>query len=461
MAFTTKISIGPLATVTDYVVLRFYTAENPGVQVAVTTLAPPHSDSELVSQLLDDDVAHICKIYYSIDGIVLGTLKHEFEFQPTNQTIEVEEPLEIHVVDESPAAFEVLSGQNEYNDVSLVNKQYFIEQRGTGTLRNDEWDYIVTGGFKLLGDKLFDSGDTYFLHFIPIISQDSFPSTSQLIDVKIVSANETIDDTYYRKVCIAAFATTIGTTTFPSLATLPNTKIKFSTHGGSQRYWKIQFYTGENVSFLGVNKNIIYLAKGEELELIIKSGVAYVTGYSGAAKYVGQRIWGDKLELNTIFRDGTQYNQSDYPRLVEWISSLPVGQVVDYTTWNTSLVVDGKIIYPNKGKFAIDGTTTFKVPDDRNMSIRALRYIDSTVDSERQVQGPGGYQIDSLKDHDHFMFNHQDGGTPYASDSHSTGGNLGYAINGSNTEPDKFKTSSTGGIETRMENIGLLPLLII
>jgi hypothetical protein len=458
MPFPARFSIGPLATVTDYVVCRFYTAETPGVQVAITSFAPPHPSSRVVSQLLQDDVAHICKIYYSPDGIVLGALKHEWEFQPTNESLDGRAPLELTVIAPggTPTEFQIEGDQDEYNNTDLAALEFYPVQRVTGPAKDDEWDVIPTGGFKLLGGRTFTEDDTWFLHFIPKIRIDSFPSQGQLNDLKIVTASETMDTTYHRNENYADFATNIGTTTFPLLGTLPNMKLKFSTHGGLQRYWKLQLAVGNTAKFFGVNKNVIYLGKGEVIEFIIKSGLLYVIDYKGDAARVGQRIWGDKLENNTLFRDGTEYNQADYPRVIEWMDSLPLGQVVDYATWDTSSIVDGETIYPNKGKFARDdGAGTFRVPDDRDRAMIALKHLDATVDATRQSQGPGSFQKNTFKSHVHLAKGH------YNQGQYDGGGNSFFRSIIGNPYADNGLLQATGQDKTRMDNTGLFPLVII
>jgi hypothetical protein len=460
MAFLQRFSIGPLGTVTDYVVCRFYTAENPGVQVNIVSFAPPHPSSRVVSVLLDDDVAHICKIYYSVDGVVLGSLKHEWEFQPVNESLDGRQPQELHVIPAggTPAEFEIEADQDEYNNVDFAGLDFYPEQRATGPYRDDEWDFITTGGFKLLGGRKFTDGDTWFLHFIPKIRLDSFPSTGQLNDINIVTANEVLDSDYQKKNNYADFATALAVTSWPAFASLPNQRMTFSTHGGLQRYWTQQFNGGDTVKFLGQSVNSIDLGQGEFLEVIIKGGIAYVINYSGDAARVGERFWGDRLELNSIFRDGTEYDQDDYPRLVKWIKALPLGQVLNYTDWELTETINGVLRYKNKSKFAIDDVAgTFRVPDDRNRFVRALKYVDATVDTERRTQGPGGYQADAIKvltDVKGVKITGNNTVGPAASPLDS--------VNSTGSEFDLTHCFDIGdGAETRGENYGQYPLLRI
>ena len=50
-----------------------------------------------------------------------------------------------------------------------------------------------------------------------------------------------------------------------------------------------------------------------------------------------------------------------------------------------------------------------------------------------------------LPEHDHLMFSLDDNGGPYATQSHSTGGNFGYSIEGASGTPEVYRTGKAGG----------------
>ncbi len=138
---------------------------------------------------------------------------------------------------------------------------------------------------------------------------------------------------------------------------------------------------------------------------------------------------------------------------------MPAGTVVNYSLWNSSQVItysagDTETVYPYKRKYALsDDGLNFKVPDLRNMSIRALRYSDSTSDSERITQGPGGYQNQQIRAHKHGL------------DLTLGDDNNGNFIDNSNNPSDMghyiTETDDYGGAETRGNNAGMIPQIII
>jgi hypothetical protein len=56
-----------------------------------------------------------------------------------------------------------VAGQSEVAlPISLIGKQFIIEQRAFGQLRPDEYEITVDNKLRLLGGKIFSNGDTYF-----------------------------------------------------------------------------------------------------------------------------------------------------------------------------------------------------------------------------------------------------------------------------------------------------------
>jgi hypothetical protein len=60
-------------------------------------------------------------------------------------------PQELHVIPAggTPAEFEIEADQDEYNNVDFAGLDFYPEQRATGPYRDDEWDFITTGGFQI------------------------------------------------------------------------------------------------------------------------------------------------------------------------------------------------------------------------------------------------------------------------------------------------------------------------
>jgi hypothetical protein len=361
------------------------------------------------------------------------------------------------------------------NDTQIVDErlngyaksEIRFEQRGGIKYREDEYDLVAGGGVELLGGFTFgEDGQTYSVTIYKTIegSTTTVTQSSDYNDVVLVTANDDFDNTFYKKLIVANKAGSgLLTITFPDLLLITNTKVKFQTHQGNQDFLVLQLDAGDTIKFLGQSVNKIVLGKGEEIEIMFKDNVGYVMHYEGDARRVGQRILDDVQRLNTLKADGTEYNLADYPRVADYLNSLPVAQVKSYVDWasstNANYVVDQdgsvqyqKTIYPHKGFFAKDAVNgKFKVPDMRNMFVRALKALDSVdaSDTERTTNKPGAYQIDAFRKH-----NHEAGGL--WNENHT-----GKFASGGNFNEGEFDVQEAGGTETRGENIGLIPLIVV
>lgn len=362
-----------------------------------------------------------------------------------------------------------VSGQNELRDERLLNKTYFVIERGTSRLLTSEiTDRSDDGGgfdFATSG-KNFETEGVYFV--IVQNRLDVSPVTgsggSDFDDVVLITANLTFDTALHaNKVLVSAYAgaNKVVTLTMPNLSLIDDCKFRIQTHAGTQRYIAMQLDAGDTVEAYGGDYNVLYFGKGELVEVLIISNVMYIiSGLPGYDK-LGQRIWGDRVEQNTLRRDGTLYNQEDVPRLMQFIDNLAGGQVVAEGVgagqWGYAQVIDGKTVYPYKGFFARDdvaATPTIRVPDDRNRFIRAL--LADTGDTDRTTQGAGGYQVDSVGDFSADV-------TLTKGFSYTGSPNNTIVGNGSNTPQSKViaMTFDTGYSQTKPENIGMIPLLCI
>lgn len=289
-----------------------------------------------------------------------------------------------------------VSGENELTDARLAGATHadtIVNSRGWGDYREDEIEFTPGGGFLFLTAQTFTGTDTYFVTHFKTVAQQVLPtsSSSEYSDIKLlqddVDNSIDFDATFYKKVCISNFTGPVGTIVFPALALIPDTKVKFQTHQGSQNYLKLQFNSGEEVKFYGEDKNTIYLAKGEETELIFKDHVCYVVMYNGNANCRGLVIGSSRdrsLDGPYLLADESTgvLSEDDYPGLYDFVESLPAGAAVTMAAWAT-----------DKTKWALDTTAhTFRVPHLANMH-RRFR-----VDSD---EVPGAYEGDAIIQHYH------------------------------------------------------------
>lgn len=442
----------------------------------------PHSQESMLIEGLDP-VWYLIKFYRSVDGIALdeeiltlaGNALVDSLFPITryeyvvnrgyNNTAPVATGSEVWA---DPAA-----GDTGIRDERLLNKTYWIEERGTASLRTDEIvdRSDIGGGFDfsatlISGGKVMNDEATYIATVIERVdaAPTSGTGSSDYNSVVILTANLDFDPNIHSgRVLVANWASGIGVLTMPNLSLLPDCKFKLQTHGGTQSYATIQLDSGDTIEFRKSDLNALHLGSGEEIEIIIKDNVAYVGQYSGDYQRVGERIWGDvNTELNTVVRDGTQYDQADMPRLMQWIDEYAIPTIAEgtgATQWSYSVVADGETIYPNKGKFARDDVGgTIRVPDDRDRAMMALKNTDGSSDSERASQGPGGFQQNKFRQHYHQT------GTETHTPAEFRRGTVHSIRAWGGTITTNFASSTDdastgGGTKTRMDNTGMLPLL--
>lgn len=351
-------------------------------------MQPPHSSGKISMITNLRPVAHILKFFQSTNGVALETpIGNPWAIDAgKQQNVSIEF---FHYTVDGGEVSDPASGQNILNDARLKNETFQVFHAVNGLRNPDTYTVLEDGGIQLPDGEIFEPGDKWSTMVYRTIETDT-PQTADatLIPIHEVTDSEAFGVEYYNKQNIAAFETEIGTTTFPTFSGIINQETTFSTYGAEApfQFWNLQFAPGDTIRFMGKARNVITLGREEKIKIQWMNGVGYVVDEGTDYKKVGQRIWGDRKEINTIFRDGTEYSPEQQPRLFDWIQSLPPDQVVDYTTWNS-----------NKSLFAYNELTgKFRVPDDRNKFIRALKTLDGSADADRPKNIPGGFQDDAV-----------------------------------------------------------------
>jgi hypothetical protein len=332
----------------------------------------------------------------------------------------------------------------------------YVESRGTGKYRSDEITFLEDGGIEyyIPSSSIFSTGDTFFITVLNKTDlQPDTTSGTEYNEFKELKddVDNTIDfdATFYKKLCYANFSGTVGTIVFPTLALIPDTKVRFDTHQGTQNYLKLQFAGSETVKFQGHNKNVIYLAKGEEIELIFSGSVCRVF-YNGNAKIRGSvhADFVDKSDMGSYILANESVGvltAADYPGLYEIVEDkLEFGAAVTLAAWAT-----------DKTRWGIDtGSQTFRVPHLANMSRRF----------RETSEAPGTYQADMVGPHSHKIWGQDNTAPP-------SGGGSPEVANVENAPADDttptapaytYRLSGVGsGTETRVKSFKEIPLIVL
>jgi hypothetical protein len=219
---------------------------------------------------------------------------------------------------------------------------------------------------------------------------------------------------------------------------------------------------------MGEDKNVIHLGKSEMIAIMIRNNVMYVISDDTNYRKLGQRIYGDKVELNTIRMDGTLYDQADQPRLMEFIESLDGTQIATEGQWASSQVVNyivpevgtatTKSIFPYKSMFARDDVGgTIRVPDETDM----IRKGYAAGQTGRPVDKVGGRQVDDVGEHYHALPIREDNATLGFGGIALTVPSRPYEDMTASATTTVIHRSAKAGSKTTPENTGLIPLLCI
>jgi hypothetical protein len=192
----------------------------------------------------------------------------------------------------------------------------------------------------------------------------------------------------------------------------------------------------------------IWMYDGEFIELVAESGFWLWTIAKGNFDKIGQDDLKRIQPRNTFIADGTPDElRSKYPRLWEVIESMAVPD----GTWASNG-------FRYQSFFSTgNGTTTFRRPDMRAMSLRALD-LGRGVSLGRQDETAGGYEADQILKHGHQLSttNSAPSNNP---DADPLRGSLIGSVNNRGGAGSGKSIIETGGSENRIKTIGFLPVI--
>jgi hypothetical protein len=448
------------------VILTGYKAQFPLVEIPALreVYTAPHAQETYLRTEPDVlPVMYIMRFWRSSDGISLDTeIPIALAVDASTGAVSPVTRIEYNV--DGPEDTDPVSGQNQLRDARLLNKNYWVEERGTGSLFTDE----ITdrsddgGGFDFTDPfKNFENGGRYAAYIIEE-SDETGSGSSPVAGDGVVLLEGPSDDFVMAsmggKLLIAAYTDPVGTLNFAALATIPDCSFRYQTHGGAQNYGVWQLNPGDTVQFMNQAVNKLYFAKGESIECSIVSGVMYVWSYNGRAAIRGA-VYGDSNSTragmlgNLLLADESTgvLEGNDYPGLLAYVQSLPAGAFVSLALWGTSQVVNsGKInqatVYPNKSKWGITGTQ-IRVPHLAGM---VSKYLASG-------EAAGRYEHDQVGSFEAIPTLHK-GFSYTGSPNNDTIGNGNTGAADVVQQNAKFNTANAS---TKVINFGEIPYIIL
>jgi hypothetical protein len=464
-----------------------YEVTTPNTAVDDVIINAPHTVSQTASFLTLNDVAHIFRLY-EWNGSTLGALLSETVIQANKESIKTPDDIELVVGIDLTINGTQWDGSVTYPDFAgyKVNKDYRIVQRSVGPLKSSEVTDYGTFGFELQGGQIFSDGDTYFIEFIPklLITPNNGGTTSinGFKDVISIGTDLVLDSSSLNKLIdinrqLDAVAPTIE---LPPIANWTDmSSIGFAMNQGLQVNAIIKLATGETIWFNNLQVNDIVVGMNEYIKITKKGTDLYVESTNINYNNVGKVENGVRVTNNTIIGEGQLLLRNIYVRLWRMVQSLSNGNgLVSEATWSTS-APDNQFNYTTG-----DLSTNFRVPNYRGVTVRYLdggRGLDADRVTVSQQNTVGSYQRDMLEMHKHrigYLDGVSGGVGGYGRDTGES--IIGYGISGvgsggdraltdkpsrqvnaNNTSYTRADGSDISGIETRMKNVGLLPLINI
>ncbi|MES2428248.1 MAG: hypothetical protein V4560_14810 [Bacteroidota bacterium] len=389
------------------------------------------------------DIVYRISLFEQPGGTGIGVLIKAHEVTPTTSTIVFDADIETIVDGGEPE--DPVSGTSTSPIIAeLIGKDYYVVQRSIGQRRAERVPEItinVDGSYTLatVGETFFPE-DTWIIKIRPtfVINPLGSQAGPNYKDVVLITADTTLTNLDMGKLLIVDGSLPVLTLQLPVIADLSE-KVTLSvlSVGTNNINVVIKAATGETISSTGSASNTFILSRSTEAQLIKLGSILYGSTDDTDVKRRGQIEWGYSVGLNRIWADRSEYLVADYPGLKKAMDDMQVGTIATYAQATSS-------DYNGYYAISLDGLN-FKVPDLRNRFVRALN--GTGTDTERVTQGPGGYQEMQLQAHTHTY-------------TKTISGNS-YGDNSTDQADQTATTSSTGGIETRPKNIGLIPLIII
>jgi hypothetical protein len=293
-------------------------------------------------------------------------------------------PFILHVVTSGEANGTVV------NLTDLAGKTFFLV-RGGLPLADSEYNILSGGGFSLVGTgNVLVEGERFLLLVYELIggsSAGSVGSTGGFKGAVSVSTNLTFDTVnHLNKLIQLRGGSSQLQFTLPFVDDIPdNTVIEIEAMITNSVEHKIQTSGAQNIYFNNTSYTSIGIRAGESIRLYRADDGYYLLNQDFAKMY---SVIGAKPEpsyvvgLNELKCDGTTLNRSDYPRLWEAVQTFGLS-LVDDADWSL-----------NKGFFSRgNGTSTFRLPDFRDMFVRGANtqtpgtFQDETVNIASGVKG--------------------------------------------------------------------------
>lgn len=347
-------------------------------------------------------------------------------------------------------------GGDTINLPQIAGKNFRLKRDGFPLQRDIEFEVRSAGGAKLLTSTLIE-GQRYefelyeYMIGVAPASGDSDSGGNFIKGNDTINTNLNLTPAHLNKILQIRGGSNKLTISLPDVELCPDDSVIMLETTITNTYQHlINTSGGQYIYIQGQSVQSLYIGKGEYIWLYRKDDGWYAIAFNGNFINVAMPKAAYKVGFNQLLLDGSLVERANYPRLWAAIQSFGSSLVTD-AVWNTaSATVAGRTVQrPYRGCFSHgNGTTTFRLPDLMNMSLRGVKNVGGS-DTERHLNAPGGYQRHEFESHDHDM--------TFTELPNGASGNPGYDGGSNQYDQNEEKTTTAaGGTETRMDNIGVL-----
>jgi hypothetical protein len=333
---------------------------------------------------------------------------------------------------------------------SLAGKAFFLRRAGY-PMKISEYNILSGGGFELItaGDELrFEERFDYQIYHMertePGALLPGLGGSNLFTGVEQVTTNKTLTAANVGKLQQIRSGGTRISLSLADLAVQPDysvTVIEAAISNTVQN--RIAPQAGQYIYMNSRAYDEIFIAPGENIWLFKTADGYYATAGDVQIAYrslaMPTAVYKDTEDM--LICEGQELLRVEYPRL--WKEVETFGDSLGLVTENTRINNPQRYI----GCFTSgNGTTTFRLP---NLMGQFLRGLIRPPDTQRPHNGPGGWQDEEIKEHEHTQMLPTDvAGT----------GNMQTLTNTSQNDEglvETGKTGKTGGYETRPVNVGV------
>lgn len=366
-------------------------------------LTPPHVQRNKVITPVNP-VMHSVELWTTLDGINLDTLRARASVDASIDTKISFKPIQF-IVDAGRGAphYDPVSGQPKWEnpDITLTYDpdeeayNFVVFKGGFGAVDIATHLALLPDGhgFEWIDGQMFGEGEEYtvMINELVTVHDDGGDSVSFPNGIVNITENTSFSFTHYGKMLLINGTDPVITLDIAAMGTIPNnTMFSVSTHSGTQNYGAIDLPSGAYCVINRIQRNVIYLRPGIVVQFIKDGDTLVIVNGVDGFKQRGQRIHADGTPpIDALPETGLWYLKSEYPGIYEeYVNTLNAGEFATGADDSTPDI-------ENKAKFII-GTTKFRMPDTRGLTVKATDGV--RLSNSFEMGEVGGHNHGGLTD---------------------------------------------------------------